>query len=417
MTSASSAPLLVQLRSATWHRHEKFERLPFVTAMMNGTLPPESYIGQLRGLAVIFSAVDQAIDRELTTLLSRIRPLINTRFKMMSADLAFFSPRLVPDIFPAVRHSLACARNIRSLSGISSDRLIGSLYVLQGTARGNQVHLPDIIRCFDLHDDCGVSFYRGFGADTDARWEEFSAIINGFPDISLQDAIAGAMDMFDALDRFHEALYPLLDMNFGYTATAINPEAGDHPVPQNPVILQAAITAGRRCHEEFSYYERRYGERGRRFTDSDAAWLALLAEQPEEVVRDQVLWLGRVLSSRGMPLLLLERQLELLVEELVATGSVAIKSLQAVQAALKQHRCDLMSQSRFDETCRMVARNISHPLATGFPDLPFIFVAAHIDTLAGMPECMASLACWLKDSSTMTEEEIQKLTEIIQMVV
>lgn len=406
----STTHLLDQLRSVTWHRHEKFERLPFVTAMMNGTLPLESYVGQLRGLAVIFSAIDQAIGRATAPLIKQVRPLIISRFNMLSADLAFFSPHLVPDIFPAIRHSLAFARNIRSLSGTSSGRLIGYLYVLQGTTRGNQVHLPDIIRCFNLSDDSGVAFYRGYGTQTDASWEEFRSIINSLPDVLVQDAISGAIELYDALEHFHESLYPLSDMNLGFTATAINPEAGDHPVPQNPAIIQAAIRSGRRCHKEFSYFERRYGERGRSFTDSDAAWLALLTDQSEAVVYDQVMWLGRVLSSRGIPFLLMERQLELLVEELFAAGDVETVALQTVIADLKRHRCNLMSQSRFDEICGIISKTCSD-LVIDFPDLPYIFVAAYLDTLAGIPECMSSLVGWLKGSSIMTEIEIMAINE------
>lgn len=413
METTQQTQLLDNLRSHTFHRHESFERIPFVVAMMDGTLPLESYIGQLRGLAVIFSAVDQVLARSAVPSFLQIRPLVKSRFDMLCADLAHFSLQLLPDILPAVRHSLAFARKISSLPAASSCRLVGFLYVLQGTTRGNQVHLPDIVRCFNLIDDSGVTFYRGYGSQTDAKWEEFRTIMNTLPDVDLEDAISGAVEIYDILQCFHEALYPLPEMNLGFTATALNPEAGDHPVPQNPAILQAAIRGGRRCHAEFSYYERRYGERGRRFTDSDAAWLALLTEQPEEVVNDQVSWLGRVLSSRGMPFLLLERQLELLLEELATVEAVQVEVLQTVVANLRRQRCDLLSQSRFDELCSAVSKNISETLSVDFPDLPSVFVAAYIDSIAGIPECMVSLVSWLKDSSTMTEEEILVIAEIL----
>ena len=412
MDTTQQTQLLDNLRSHTFHRHESFERIPFVIAMMDGTLPLESYIGQLRGLAVIFSAVDQALARSAVPSFLQVRPLIKSRFDMLCADLAHFSSRLLPDILPAVRHSLSFARKISSLSAASSCRLVGFLYVLQGTTRGNQVHLPDIVRCFNLNDDNGVSFYRGYGSQTDAKWEEFRAIMNSLPDVNVQDAISGAVEIYDALQSFHESLYPLPEMNLGFTAIALNPEAGDHSVPQNPAILQAAIRGGRRCHGEFSYYEKRYGERGRRFSDSDAAWLALLTELPEEVVNDQVLWLGRILSSRGMPFLLMERQLELLLEELATIEAVQADVLQTVVADLRRQRCDLLSQNRFDELCVAVSKIISETLLVDFPDLPYVFVAAYIDTLAGMPECMVSLASWLKDSSLMTEEEILAISEI-----
>ena len=42
MSSTASLPLVDHLRSVTWHRHEKFEKVPFVIAMTNGNLPLES---------------------------------------------------------------------------------------------------------------------------------------------------------------------------------------------------------------------------------------------------------------------------------------------------------------------------------------------------------------------------------------
>ena len=413
MGTVPPLPLLDQLRSITWHRHIAFERLPFVTSLVDGTLPLESYIGQLRGFAVIFSALSQSLAHTGSTASLRGAALITTRFDLLCADLAFFAPRLVPDILPAVRHALATARKVREVAATSPDTLLGYLYVLEGTTKGNQVHLPDIIRCFHLSEDEGASFYRGYGIDTASHWEEFRAIMNEAGEKVTPAAIHGAVEMYNELERFHASLSPLVEAECGFTATALNPEAGDHPVPQNPEIIQAALRAGRRCRDEFSYYERRYGERGRRFTESDAAWLAVLADQPAPVVAAQVQWLGRVLSARGMPFLLMERQLELLIEELEGVGnSVPTEALQAVLAELRVQSENVLSVSTFDETCAMVSPCLSASRTGAFPDLPLLLVAAQSDLRAGMPECMASLTTWLKRVSLVTEEELATARKI-----
>ena len=409
-------PLLDHLRSATWHRHEAFERFPFVISLIDGTLPLASYIGQLRGFAVIFSALGQALAQTASAASASVRGAarIAARFDLLCADLAFFAPSLVPDILPAVRHALATARKIREVAATSPEALLGYLYVLEGTTKGNQVHLPDIIRCFQLQEDNGVSFYRGYGADTPSHWEEFRAIMNSAGAEVASAAVDGAAEMFEELERFHASLYPLAEKECGFTATGLNPEAGDHPVPQNREILQAALRAGRRCRDEFSYYERRYGERGRRFTDSDAAWLAALADQPASVVADQVQWLGRVLSARGMPFLLMERQLELLVEELAGVpNGVPTAALRAVLAELRQQRENGFSGSSFTETCGTVSHCFSASRSGDFPDLPLLFVAAQCDQRAGLPEGMASLTTWLKSVSLVTEEELAAARKIL----
>lgn len=411
MGNGAPQALLDQLRSVTWHRHEAFERLPFVRSLTDGSLPLESYIGQLRGFAVIFSALGQALAHAGSPAFHRGAELIAARFELLCADLAFFAPRLVPDIVPAVRHSLATARKIREVAATSHDTLLGYLYVLEGTTKGNQVHLPDIVRCFKLQGDEGVSFYRGYGGDTASHWEEFRAIINSAGEAAAPGAVHGAIEMYDDLERLHSSLFPLTEAECGFTATALNPEAGDHPVPQNREVLEAALRAGRRCREEFSYYERRYGERGRRFTDSDAAWLAALAEQPAPVVAAQVQWLGRVLSARGMPFLLMERQLELLVEEL--ENSVPTGALRSVLDELRRQRESWLSGGSFDERCALVSHCLSASRSGSFPDLPLLLVAAQSDLHAGMPECMASLTTWLKNGELVTEEELAAVRNIL----
>lgn len=104
---------------------------------------------------------------------------------------------------------------------------------------------------------------------------------------------------------------PELDGRFGlsekYQVAAINFEAGDHAMPQNPREIDFALRAAKVAWEKYSYLEHRYGERGRRFTDSDSCWLFTLASAPKEIVVTRALeWLRMVLASRGIPTVILE---------------------------------------------------------------------------------------------------------------
>ncbi len=399
--------LLTQLHSATWHRHERMEQLPFVKVLMGGTLPLQSYIAQLRGMAIIFSSIENALPSLPVAMAERLRPFTSRRFNMLCDDLSFFSPRMIPDILPVIKFALDTAKQIRQAS---PGKLLGYLYVLQGTMRGNQVHLADIIRCFKF-DDEGTSFYLGYGAETDSVWDEFCSIANGAnPDMTTH-AILGATEMYDSMEHFHQLLYPLPEAGNAFTAAGLNPEAGDHPVPQEPEILQAAIRAGRRCRDEFSYYERRYGERGRRFTDSDAAWLAALVYLDEHIILEQVLWLGRVLSARGMPTMLLERQLELLHKELAAlTLHPPLDNLRSALEKLTQQRRQVADQERYDKVYRSVSTML-HGIE--FPDLPVILVAAHLDMLSGLPECKASLLSWVTEQTILKPVEVETVIALL----
>lgn len=411
MTSLSTQPLLETMRSATWSRHTRFENLPFVTALVDGSLPLESYIGQLRGLAVIVGTLENSISTAEGPLFSRIRPLLTSRFAMLCSDLAYFAPRCVPDVKPAISAALEISRMIREAGMFGADTLAGYLYVLEGTTRGNQVHLPDIRRCFDLQDEKGVAFYTGYGAATDEHWEEFRLAMNAEHSVDEAVMLQAVEQMYSGLERFHNLLFPVAAEAIGFTATSLNPEAGDHPVPQDPAILCAALRAGQRCWDEFSYYRRRYGDRGRRFTDSDVAWLAALVGKSEEVILDQVLWLGRVLAARGMPRIMLERQLVLLGEEL-SSADTDTMSLNSATTTLAQERQNLLPAGTFETLCTSLGTLLTST-TDHFPDLPVILAAACVDTLAGIPECAASLQSWLEESAIITPDEREQIERIL----
>jgi hypothetical protein len=66
-------------------------------------------------------------------------------------------------------------------------------------------------------------------------------------------------------------------MSDKYHIAAINFEAGDHAMPQNPIEIGLALRAAKVAWEKYPYLEHRYGERGRRFTDKIAS---LLTKKP-----------------------------------------------------------------------------------------------------------------------------------------
>ena len=129
--------------------------------------------------------------------------------------------------------------------------------------------------------------------------------------------VAAAGDSFEYLLRIFGALCPLEEGTLKPLATSLNPEAGAHPVPTDLREIEAAVHAGEKCLQKIPYFEARYGERGRRFTSSDSAWLVTLSDLDDAQAIEQVFWLGRVLAARGMPRLTLQIHLELLFEELV----------------------------------------------------------------------------------------------------
>lgn len=184
-------------------------------------------------------------------------------------------------------------------------------------------------------------------------------------------------------------------------ASSINRDAGSYPITDDPAELKAAARASERSFAEFPYYEARYGERGRRFGNSDSAWLALLAHHEQAEIDRQVLWLGRVLASRGMPQLLLERHLELMHEELTAelpVRSERYEKLLRAAAMLREERQEVLGAGEAAALARDFDAAVGPELAARLPRMGEIVVAAVVDERLGIPEAVTSLEAWMTDA-------------------
>ena len=76
-------------------------------------------------------------------------------------------------------------------------------------------------------------------------------------------------------------------------------------MPEDSREIKAALTAGARAWAEYPYLEKRFGERGHRFTNSDSCWLATLHESTQDEADRQVHWLAGILANRGIPTVIL----------------------------------------------------------------------------------------------------------------
>jgi hypothetical protein len=199
-------------------------------------------------------------------------------------------------------------------------------------------------------------------------------------------------------------------------ARALNPEAGDHPVTADPVELAAAEEAGRRTLARYSYFTRRYGERGTRFTRSDSAWLAQLAGDEQERVTAQVLWLGRVLASRGIPRLLLEHHLlELaaaLTQALPGRAAVYLRLWRAADR-LATERAAHLDDAALEDLRAGFDDAVGAEWAGRHPRTGELLGAAVADARAGIPQALPALTSWLRDPERFPAEWIAAVDQTL----
>lgn len=423
ITAKSLAPLqktlMKSLKDATLWRHSRMEAQPFVVALTNGELPLNSYVAQLRAMAVIHGTLDHELcflQQTPVTALIQARP---SRLAQLRTDLGVFDKQHIPDCLEAVYLALHIAEQIRRTRLEQPDNLLAFLYVLEGTTLGNAVHFPDVVKTFSHKVAGATNYYAGYGNKTEEYWQEFRTVMNSLPmeDGKLEQLIRTAYIFFDLLEPLFASFYPINESGWGFTASMLNPEAGNHAVPNSQTEIEAAVRAAGRCREEYPYFDKRYGERGKSFAKSDAAWLATLANLPSLQRINQVEWLGRVLGNRGMPRITLERQLELLHEELTNAVHDPEKSYSGLLEAavlLKEERLRIIQEPLFNQISMQFHADTNGEQDGKFARTGQLIVSAVCDEAAGISESVTSLMVWLTDKEKFSAQWITAVNKTVE---
>jgi heme oxygenase len=297
------------LKAKTGPLHEQLESLPFFEAVRAHTLPNVSIVSFLRCLAIIHAVLDRRLAQLAEHPVAQLRDATSPKLPLLMADLAVLDATSLPGVDPALRSALEYADDI--LRETDSLNLIGPLYVLEGSQNGSIALRRDYARCLNVADE-QLSYLGCYGSATAARWDTF---LDALGALSLDDGqreriAASAVGCFECLEGICAAAYPYAPKDLKYHAVAMNFEAGDHAIPQDPVEIDLALRAGKATWEAFPYLDQRYGERGRRFTSSDSCWLVTLTHAPGPDAATKALdWLRAVLATRGIPTVILEAHL------------------------------------------------------------------------------------------------------------
>jgi hypothetical protein len=202
-----------------------------------------------------------------------------------------------------------------------------------------------------------------------------------------------------------------------YHVAVINFEAGDHAMPQNPLEIDLALRAAQVAWEKYPYLAHRYGERGRRFTDSDSCWLVTLTRAPRQVAVTKALeWLRTVLSSRGIPTVILEFHLEAIQRairvEFPEQLDMQIQFDQFLSNRKTERRRLFGAESRpglidmFDQRFRA---------CTGFKveSAAELITSAWVDKHSGISGSLSALRNWFTDVERFSTDWIASVYEVL----
>jgi heme oxygenase len=387
------------LKQTTTPHHIKVQKLPFFLALVDGTLSLSSVLAQLQAMSIVHGVAEEEAARAEPTPITACYLAQPSRASHLLADLATHAPlgtvRCPPKV-ASLAHQIA--DQLRAWRVKKPAAFTAAIYVLWGTTLGNWSHVPDVQRLLGGKDM--LRYYRGYGSQTATKWGELTRALDGLDTTmddraEMQQAVAR---IFELLEQLFLELHPLADEAAQPSGFMLNPVAGTYPIPDDPVEIEASLAAARAYMDETPYIERRYGEKGRRYTESDTAWLATLCELPLAALLQQLNWIARLRAGYGMPTHVTERQVELLVDALLVARPDRADRYQKLRDAaseMKNVRLSRLNQQQTDELLEQFEREVS-----GLPDrlenCGILAISAVIDELAGT-ESSSRLNDWLLD--------------------
>jgi heme oxygenase len=153
-----------KIKEATLQNHQQVEKV--LVSKMKGMRSVNDYVNLLRLFYGYFSGLEQ-----------QIKPYINAatlpdhddrrKTAAIANDLATLSGTL-PDVATG-----------EALPAISNElEALGALYVIEGSTLGGKIISQMIQQHLNITDDGGLSFFNGYGDNTQPMWDTFKASLN-----------------------------------------------------------------------------------------------------------------------------------------------------------------------------------------------------------------------------------------------
>jgi hypothetical protein len=199
--------------------------------------------------------------------------------------------------------------------------------------------------------------------------------------------------------------------------TAINFEAGDHAMPQNPAEIDLALRAGGAAWARFPYLECRFGSRGRRFTSSDSCWLVALTRLPVDTATKNLEWLRGVLASRGLPTTILEWHLRAIVRSLTVEFPERVEMPDRFLPFLSNLEVERGSLGGITAQVEALIEGFDRKLrgcaGPGVDSAAELVASAWIDERSGIAGALAAVLDWFTDPERFSSEWIATICDLV----
>jgi len=179
-----------EIRDATRAEHDDIENR---MDLMRADFDLKDYGSLLRRYHAFYDAFERFL---------LARAALASRFAEFYCRDRLKAPWLVSDLKSlgfdtAARADAELAERLAALFP-GEQRLLGALYVIEGSMLGGSVLSKQFRKRFDLAPESGLMFFTGYGADTREKWLALLRILGQFDHdpVARRETIEGARDMF-----------------------------------------------------------------------------------------------------------------------------------------------------------------------------------------------------------------------------
>ncbi len=403
--------LAALLKAETSGLHERLESLPFFQALRAGNLPKLAIVTFLRTLVIVHAVLERELFQVSSPQVAKLGQHTWSKVPLLVADLGELGAESVVSITPAIQGALELGAEILANSN-NPLSLVGTLYVLEGSQNGGIALKKAYARCLNVREG-QLSYFGCYGSGTKTHWKVFADILNSLAidDESARVVRHSAIQCFKRIETICRALYPYSDQNLKHHVAAINFEAGDHVMPQNPLEVALALRAGRTAWEMYPYLGLRFGDRGKRFTSSDSCWLVALTRMSIETATKNLEWLRTVLSCRGIPTVILEGHLHAIQEALAAEFPQQVEMRGRFDKFLSNLAAERLAMAAhwvedFDQQFRKCAGLTVDSAAE-------LIASAWVDERSGILGALESTRSWFVDVGRFSKDWIELVNELV----
>jgi heme oxygenase len=168
--------LMDRLKSETSKAHADTEAIPFNACIMSGSMPQARYAGQLSCWHRLHVALEDALAASTNDRVQAVWQDTTPRVPLLALDLQWHPDADVPD--EAQQATAAMISWIESFASSDPIRLLGVLYVLEGSTLGGMILRKSIAGMYGIEEDEGLAYYSAHGKEVMPNWMLFKARMN-----------------------------------------------------------------------------------------------------------------------------------------------------------------------------------------------------------------------------------------------